>query len=92
MTQEEVCVHCIISGKVQGVWFRASTQTEANQLGVTGWVRNLADGSVEVIACGSKIRIEALCEWLRKGPPRAHVRDFFCEEIASRNYQGFDIL
>jgi acylphosphatase len=92
MKKEEVCVHCIIAGKVQGVWFRASTQTEANQLGVTGWVRNLGDGSVEVIACGPKADIDLLCEWLKKGPPRAYVKDFFCEEIPSRNYQGFDIL
>ena len=92
MTEEQVCVHCIVSGKVQGVWFRASTQTQANALGVKGWVRNLPDGRVEVIVCGQKAKVDALCEWLKKGPDRARVTEFFCEEMPTGEYQGFEVL
>jgi acylphosphatase len=92
MTKQKVCMHCFVSGKVQGVWFRASTQTQANQIGVTGWVRNLSDGRVEVIVCGQQAKVEALCEWLKKGPQGARVSEFFCEEMPVSEYQGFEVL
>ena len=66
-------VHLIISGKVQGVFYRASCQETAQRLGLTGWVRNLPDGSVEVLAQGEKEKIEKLIEWCRKGPDGAKV-------------------
>jgi acylphosphatase len=88
----QICVHCFVAGKVQGVWFRASTQTQANRLGVTGWVRNLPDGRVEVTVCGTKEKVTELCEWLKKGPERARVTDFFCEEMPTADYVGFDVL
>lgn len=92
MTKEKICVHCIVTGKVQGVWFRASTQTQANHIGVSGWVRNLPDGRVEVIVCGPKAKVETLCEWLKKGPDRARVTEFFSEEMPTGDYQGFEVL
>lgn len=64
---------CIVSGKVQGVWYRASAQRQAQRLGVTGVARNLADGSVEVIACGDEAAVAALVAWCRRGPERARV-------------------
>lgn len=67
------CLHCCVSGLVQGVFFRASTREQAKRLGVTGWVRNLPDGRVEIFACGEKSRLEALLEWLQEGPPHANV-------------------
>ena len=63
----------IIRGKVQGVWFRASTQQRAEQLGLRGHARNLADGSVEVLAVGDDDAIDALERWLHVGPPLARV-------------------
>ena len=57
------CVRCIVSGRVQGVFFRAATQREAQQLGVTGYARNLPDGNVEVLACGKASALEGLKEW-----------------------------
>ena len=69
----DVCRRCLISGRVQGVFFRASTQEQAQQLGVRGWAKNLSDGRVEVVACGTPDAVEALCEWLRHGPPLAEV-------------------
>jgi len=62
------CVHCYISGKVQGVFFRASTLEQAQMLGLTGHAKNMGDGRVEVIACGDDVCIEALQRWLQHGP------------------------
>jgi acylphosphatase len=67
------CIRCIVTGKVQGVWFRASTQRQAQRLGVTGLVRNLPDGAVEVIACGADGAVAQLVEWLHRGPEHARV-------------------
>lgn len=63
----------LVSGKVQGVWFRASTRDIAVQLGLRGYARNLPDGRVEVLAAGDASAIEALATWLHRGPPMASV-------------------
>ena len=62
-----------IAGRVQGVWYRASTQAEAERLGLTGWVRNLPDGRVEAQAQGREQQVEALVRWCHGGPPQARV-------------------
>lgn len=62
-----------VTGKVQGVYFRASTQREALALGLGGWVRNLDDGRVEVLASGDAQALTKLEKWLWQGPERAHV-------------------
>lgn len=62
-----------VKGRVQGVWFRDSTRREAEQLGITGHAINLENGDVEVFACGSKEALDALCDWLKQGPPLARV-------------------
>jgi acylphosphatase len=66
-------VDLLVMGRVQGVFYRASAQQEAMRLGLTGEVRNLPDGSVEVIAEGPRERIEELIAWCRQGPPSAQV-------------------
>ena len=63
----------IVRGKVQGVWFRASTRAQAERLGLRGHARNLADGSVDVVAAGDADAIDALERWLHVGPPLARV-------------------
>ena len=68
-----VARRCIVTGRVQGVFFRDSTARRASELGVTGVARNLPDGTVEVLACGEEAAVAALCEWLREGPPAARV-------------------
>jgi acylphosphatase len=68
-----VCRRFLVSGKVQGVFFRASTARQAEQLQVRGWAKNLPDGGVEVLALGSPAAVEKLGDWLRQGPPRARV-------------------
>jgi acylphosphatase len=62
-----------VSGRVQGVFFRASTRQRAAELGVTGHARNLPDGRVEVLACGPEHAVRQLCDWLWIGPPSAEV-------------------
>jgi acylphosphatase len=68
-------VHVRISGRVQGVFFRASAEAEARRLGLSGWVRNCPDGSVELVAEGPKAKLDELLAWCRHGPPRAEVED-----------------
>lgn len=63
----------LVGGKVQGVWFRASTREQALALGLRGFAKNLDDGRVEVLAVGDAGAIEALAEWLEQGPPMARV-------------------
>lgn len=65
----------IVSGRVQGVFYRASAQKRARELGLRGWVRNQSDGRVEALACGPADRLEAFADWCRSGPPRARVTD-----------------
>ena len=65
--------HFIVSGRVQGVFYRASTQEKARSLGLAGWVRNLPDGGVELVASGTVAQLDALERWLWQGPPAARV-------------------
>jgi acylphosphatase len=63
----------VVRGRVQGVYFRASTQREARRLGLSGWVRNRPDGSVEILAEGEEVSIRELYGWSQKGPSAARV-------------------
>jgi acylphosphatase len=66
-------VHVVIEGRVQGVFFRASTRDEARARGLSGWVRNLPDGRVEAVFEGDRKVVENMLSWCRKGPPYAYV-------------------
>jgi acylphosphatase len=72
---------CHVSGRVQGVFYRASTRQRAQELGCSGYARNLPDGRVEVLAVGDPVAVRALVDWLRQGPPAAHVTDVKCAEV-----------
>lgn len=85
MNSELARVHIFVSGRVQGVFFRQNTFQKAKELGLTGWVRNLADGRVEIVAEGEKGKAEELAEWAKKGPLLAKVER---AEIERRDYQG----
>ena len=80
----------LASGLVQGVFFRASTQARARELGLVGHARNLADGRVEVVAQGGADALDALGRWLHEGPPSARVADVVREDIAEQVISGFE--
>jgi acylphosphatase len=69
------CLHIIVKGRVQGVYFRAYTQKQAVKLNVKGFVRNLADGSVEIVASGHPDELQKLVAWCHKGPILAKVSE-----------------
>jgi acylphosphatase len=73
VTTDRARVHLRVHGLVQGVYFRASTQSEARRLGLVGWVRNEPDGSVSATAEGPRTAVEALVAWAHHGPPAARV-------------------
>ena len=87
---KRVCFRCLVAGRVQGVFFRASTREQASRLGLTGYARNLPDGRVEVLVCGVPEHVAQLREWLRSGPPMAEVTGLACEPSAFRHLSGFD--
>jgi acylphosphatase len=77
-----VARRCLVDGRVQGVFYRASTRRRADELGVSGHARNLPDGRVEVLACGRLEAVLALCDWLWQGPPAAQVTAVEVEVVA----------
>jgi len=81
----------VIAGKVQGVWFRASAREQALALGITGHARNLADGSVEVLAIGPEAALDSFEQWLRRGPPLARVDQLLRTAVHADACNGFDI-
>lgn len=79
----------VVSGRVQGVFYRASTREQALALGLTGMARNLADGRVEVIACGAPSALDMLEQWLSRGPPAAQVESVRREACEGWSGEGF---
>ncbi len=86
------CVRAIVSGRVQGVWYRRATQDQAVQAGVTGHAKNLPDGSVEVLLCGEGEAVNAVVEWLWQGPPEARVAHVELEGAEWRDHDAFVTL
>jgi acylphosphatase len=85
-------VHVIISGRVQGVWFRASTKQKAEQLGLTGWVRNTADGCVEAVFEGEENIVKEMIDWCHHGPPLAEVEKVEIKNQGPTNgFEGFTL-
>ena len=84
-------VHIIARGKVQGVCYRACTQETAENLGLTGWVRNCADGSVEIHAEGRKRDLEKLAAWCQEGPPLAGVTAVDVTWVPAEGLSSFEI-
>jgi acylphosphatase len=76
-----VARRCLVAGRVQGVFYRASTRQRALELGVLGFARNLADGRVEVLACGEPGAVQALCDWLWQGSPASRVTSVEVEVV-----------
>ena len=89
----KVRVHVFVGGRVQGVFFRQSTQQQAESLGVRGWVRNLADGRVEAVFEGEEAAVKALVGFFRRGPTGAQVTDVSVDwEPYKDEFQNFSIV
>lgn len=84
-----VCYRCLVAGRVQGVFYRATTRYQAQQRDITGYAKNLPDGRVEVVACGEPKAVASLCEWLREGPEHAQVTGVACEVLDFQSFQFF---
>lgn len=84
-------LHCFVSGRVQGVFFRQSTQAQANLCELTGWARNLQDGRVEIVAFGNRQQLDNFKYWLNTGPAMAQVVDVESEEVEFQEFKGFSI-
>lgn len=85
-------IKAIASGKVQGVGFRMYTQAKARELSVKGYVRNLSNGDVEIVAVGENSAVDALVEWAKSGSPSAVVRDLTVETMNNtENFTAFEI-
>ena len=86
-------VHIKVTGLVQGVFFRKSTKLEAERLGLVGWVRNLKDKSVEIMATGGKSPLEDFCNWCKKGPPLSKVEVIEVDWLpVEEEFEGFAII
>lgn len=83
-------LHLSIHGLVQGVYFRDSMRREAQQLDVSGWVRNRGDGTVEAVVCGEDADVDAIVRWAHRGPERAQVERVDATP-AEGAYSGFEI-
>ena len=90
--ENKVRAHAIISGRVQGVFFRVETKHAADGFGVFGWVRNRRDRTVEALFEGDQDRVDAVLEWCKEGPPHAQVSDVKIDlEDYTGEFSGFEI-
>jgi len=92
MSDERVRRRIVVRGRVQGVWYRGSTQRRARALGLAGWVRNRPDGSVEAVFEGARPAVEAALAFCREGPPGAQVEAVEVREEPPEGLGSFDVL
>jgi acylphosphatase len=91
MSASGLARHLVIRGRVQGVGFRDAMRWEAERLGVTGWVRNRRDGTVEAVVAGSAESVAAIVQWAHRGPPAAKVTEVVVAETDG-SFAAFDWL
>ena len=92
MNQDVEARRIVIEGRVQGVFYRASAERRAKELGLSGWVRNLADGRVEAHVEGARPSLLEFVEWCRKGPPAARVVFLDAREVPVEGHASFSVL
>jgi len=88
---DRIRAHVFVSGRVQGVYYRATTRDTARERGVDGWVRNLDDGRVEAVFEGPEADVESMLEWCHTGSPKARVDDVDVEYGDPGGIEGFEI-
>lgn len=89
--ETSICIHCIVKGRVQGVFYRQAAVEKAQELNLTGWVKNLPDGDVELMACGDEDTLELLRLWLWQGPPAAEVKEIFVQHQPMQDFTNFTV-
>lgn len=85
-------IHLIIKGKVQGVFYRATAKKVADEIGVKGWIKNVREGSVDIVATGTKQQLKGFIEWCRRGPSGAIVTDVIVMEKEEEMFKKFTIV
>jgi acylphosphatase len=90
VSEDVTALDLVVSGQVQGVFYRASMRTEADRLGVSGWVRNHDDGTVHAHVEGTRAAIDELVDWCRTGPPRARVGEVSTTDAEVTGTEGFE--
>jgi len=85
-------VHLLIKGKVQGVFYRATAKEEADHLGLSGWVKNTAEGHVEAVASGTKEALDQFVAWCKKGPRRAVVTAVDVVPLPEKKFDRFSVI
>jgi acylphosphatase len=83
------CIHAVVTGRVQGVWYRAFVREQAAAKGVTGWAKNQADGSVDVMLCGENNAVQQVLSTLKEGPPLSEVAKVSHGLLPWQQYDGF---
>jgi acylphosphatase len=86
-----VSYHLIITGLVQGVFYRDSARKKAEELGVKGWIKNLEDGNVEALITAEEVSLKAFIEWCKVGPAKARVKDVQVEQRELKEFSKFEI-
>lgn len=85
-------IHLIVSGKVQGVFFRATAKDVADEIGISGWVKNAEDGNVEAMAQGTEEQLQKFIDWCKKGPPKAIVTDVKIAAADDEVFEKFSVI
>ena len=85
-------IHLLIKGKVQGVFYRATAKQIANQLGLTGWIKNTKDGNVEAMASGDEQQLQNFAKWCKHGPDKAEVEEMIVTQKEEATFNGFMIV
>ena len=86
------CIHLIVAGRVQGVFFRDNTRKKAIELGLNGYAKNLPDGTVEIVAEGNEDKLKELLEFIKKGPGIAKVENVKIKHKEPENFKSFEII
>jgi len=86
------CISLIVSGKVQGVFFRANIKNKATELGLKGYAKNLPNGDAEVVAQGNEDKISALIEFIKNNPGRSKVENIKISDKMTENFKTFEII
>lgn len=87
----KICLHCFVSGRVQGVFYRREAYEQSLKRGLTGWVKNTLDGRVEVMLCGEEAEVRAIEAWLWEGPRAAKVDNVVSEVIPFEDLKQFEV-